>query len=425
MKPVALSKHTARKIILNAQLLNSSSGLAPGKAGALQIVDQLGYIQIDTIHIIERSHHHTLWTRLPGYADAMLHTLQAVDRTVFEYWAHAMSYLPMSDYRFFLFKMRNFNHPAHPWLPDPSRRSKLPFKLILKRIREEGALTAKDFSRPDDKKGGAWWDWKPAKLALEILFWRGELMISERRNFQKVYDLTERVLPPEIDTRMPSEKEMAEYLIIKALSSMGIANPKEIYEFMQPAAARDSIFRAVEWDVFMQAAEELIEDKKISSAIIEDEKENRYFLLRGMVDRIADFPELEQPVYLLSPFDNLIIQRDRLERLFGFKYTLECYSPAPKRQYGYFILPVLFDEKFVGRVDPEADRKSRTMIFHSVSLENDFKPPDEFYEKFSTIVAEFARFNQCDTLVVEQTRPAKCKTVLRGAIKKQGGVKWL
>lgn len=292
---------------------------------------------------------------------------------------------------------------------------------MLKRIREEGPLTAKDFSRPDDKKTGTWWDWKPAKLALEILFWRGELMISERRNFQKVYDLTERVLPPGIDTSPPSGKEMAEYLIRQGLSSMGIANPKEIYDFMQPTSARESVFRAVDWNVLNQKIEELLEEKIIASVIMENEKENRYFTLRGMVDRTADTPASKRPVYILSPFDNLIIQRDRIQRLFDFNYALECYLPAPKRTYGYFVLPVLFGDQFVGRIDPQADRKSRTMILHSVALEKDFKPSEEFYAKFSKIIAGFAAFNQCDSLVIEKAKPAKLKTILWTAIKKQKG----
>ena len=418
MKPVALSKQTARKLILKAQFLNGQSAIKPGNDGVRRMIDQLGYIQIDTIHIIERSHHHTLWTRLPGYADTMLHDLQAVERTVFEYWAHAMAYLPMSDYRFFRYKMKNFRNPAHPWLPYHSKQGKLPLKGVLKRIREEGALAAKDFNQPDDTKRGAWWDWKPAKSALELLFWRGELMISERRNFQKVYDLTERVLPPEIDTREPSGKEMAEYLIKKALSSMGIANPKEIYNFMQPSAARDSTYRAVDWDVLTQTMDELLEEQIISSAIIDNEKEDHYFMLSGSADRIKDMPESKQTVYLLSPFDNLIIQRERLQRLFDFKYTLECYVPAPKREHGFFVLPVLFGGTFVGRIDPQADRKSRTMILHSVSLEDDFEPSEEFTANISTKLAEFAKFNQCDSLMIEKSKPAKFMTMLKTAIKK-------
>ncbi|MBN2086216.1 MAG: YcaQ family DNA glycosylase [Anaerolineales bacterium] len=413
MNPIPLSKSAARRIVLNAQMLNGQGGLPSGKAGVRRIFDRLGYIQIDTIHIIERSHHHTLRTRLPGYAQSMLHDLQAVDRSVFEYWAHAMAYLPMADYRFFLYKMKQFRDPAHPWLKYHATPGELPLKSVLERIRAEGPLTARDFIRPDDRKRGPWWDWGPAKSALELLFWRGELMISERRNFQKVYDLSERVLPRGIDTSVPTDREMAEHLVRQALAAMGVARVKELFAFLQSTSVRDSKFRAVSWDRMTRTIDEMAEAKTIIPAVVQGDTEESYFLLGGAANADPDIPKSKKTVRFLSPFDNLIIQRDRTRRMFDFTYTLECYLPASKRVHGYFVLPLLYGDSFAGRIDPQADRKTGTMILHSAALEKEFKPSEAFYGKLSDAIAGFAEFNGCRRVVIEKTTPAKLKSILQ------------
>ena len=291
MKPVQISSQAARQIILDAQLLNGQSTLKSGKEGLDQIFNQLGYIQIDTINIVERAHNHTLWTRLPGFNNSMLHDYQAVDSKIFEYWGHAMSYLPMSDYRYFLPKMKRFADPSHPWVLNMYKNGKHLLEPVMDRIKSEGPLASKDFSRPDNQKGGTWWDWKPAKFALEYLFWRGDLMIAERRNFQKVYDLTERVLPSDIDTSIPDEKEIAGYLVKRALKAMGIANNKEIQKYMQPDAARDSDFRAVNREVIAQTIDEFVEERNITTVHIDGEKGNNNFIL---TENINDHIEIKE-----------------------------------------------------------------------------------------------------------------------------------
>jgi uncharacterized protein YcaQ len=417
MNPVVLSRSAARRILLDAQLLTGSSGIGAGTAGVSRIFDRLGYVQIDTINIVQRSHHHTLWARMPGYSETMLHDLQSVERGVFEYWARAMSYLPMADYRYSISRMRQFRDPAHPWRQWIAARDELPLEPVLQRIRAEGPLAAKDFARPADRKRGSWWDWKPAKSALELLFWQGELMIAERRNFQKIYDLTERVLPPGTDTRVPDARETAEHVIRRALGAMGIAEAREIHEYLQPAAARDSNFRAVAWDVLLRTLGELAEEKAVVPVRLEGQKETPYYALAAAAERLADAPKCKGAVHLLSPFDNLIIQRERTERLFDFHYTLECYTPGRKRVHGYFVLPVLFGERLVGRVDPQADRKSGKMALHNVSLEDGFRPTDAFLAEFSKAIAGFAKFNRCDAVAIEKVRPAKLKPVLRNRLK--------
>ena len=421
MKPLKISHQAACQLNLNAQLLNSKTELETGKDGLDQIFNQLGYIQIDTINVVERAHNHTLWTRLPDYKNSLLHDYQAVDKKVFEYWGHAMSFLPMIDYRYFLPKMKRFEDPIHPWVLNMYKNGKHLLEQVMERIRNEGPLSSKDFSRHDNQKSGTWWDWKPAKFALEYLFWRGDLMITERRNFQKIYDLTERVLPSNIDTSMPSKKEIAKYLVKRALSAMGIANEKEINKFLQPDAARDSDFRAVDREMISQTIKDYIKEKIITNVQIEGKKGDVNYILNDTLIDQTFISNSDKKIYFLSPFDNLVIQRDRLKRLFDFDYSLECYVPASKRIHGYFVHPILYSDQLIGRIDPKADRKTKKFIIDNVSFEQGFKPDDEFLEKFSGKIFELAKFNHCNSISIESTKPPKLKTTIKSAIKKYQG----
>jgi uncharacterized protein YcaQ len=359
----------ARRLVLNSQLLGGSFQIEKTKEGIIQVINRLGYVQIDTIAAVKRSHHHTLWTRLSNYHEDLLNELQSKDRRIFEYWGHAMSYLPMSDYRYSLPRMRNFRNPTHKWIQQQSEKCAHLIEPTLKRIREDGPLSAKDFAASSEKKGGTWWDWKPAKFALELLYWRGDLMISERRNFQKIYDLTERVLPENIDTNMPHENELGQFFVRRALGALGIASEKEIQKFMQPDTARDSDFQAVGREILKKALNSLIDSREITPINISEFKDKIYYALTDAVVNIDQINRTKKQIHFLSPFDNLIIQRERTKQFFDFDYALECYLPETKRRYGYFVFPMLWGENFVGRFDPKADRQKKSMIIHNLYFE--------------------------------------------------------
>ena len=228
-----ISENTARRMVLHAQLLDGRTKIKKGQEGIAQTFEHLGYVQIDTISVIERAHHHTLWTRVPEYKPGDLHQAHAVDRTIFEYWGHAASYLPMGDYRFYIPMMRSFLDPQNAWYRGWGEKYGSYLEPVMKRIREEGAKAARDFENPGGKQKGPWWDWKPAKAALELLFWRGELMVRERRGFERIYDLTERVLPAATDTRLPTAAELGRFIVIRALAALGIAGEKEIRDYIR------------------------------------------------------------------------------------------------------------------------------------------------------------------------------------------------
>ena len=417
MKKEYISSSLAKKIILNAQLLHDNISIEKGKQGVKQVIEKLGYVQIDTIAVIKRAHHHTLWTRVNDYNEGALHILQAKDRAIFEYWAHAMSYLPIKDYRYFLSRMKNFINPTNQWIKYHYEKSKHIIEPVLDRIKQEGALGAKDFSSLKNETRQGWWDWKPAKSALEFLFWRGDLMVTERKNFQKVYDLTERVLPENIDTSIPSKEEIGEFLVNRALSSFGMASEKEIFNYLQPVAARDLDFQMADKEIIKKSIQNMLESGSVIAAQISGDVNTIYYVFSILVDKADSLMSSSTQVFLLSPFDNLIIQRERTKRIFNFDYTLECYVPVQKRKYGYFVLPILWGDKFVGRFDPKADRKTKTLNINSLFFEPDFIEFDEFLPLFVDKLMMLARFNNCEKIKFKKISVAKIKKNLELLVK--------
>jgi hypothetical protein len=288
---------------------------------------------------------------------------------------------------------------------------------VLNRIRDEGPLGAKDFAPPPGRKGGAWWDWKPAKVALELLFWQGKLMISKRVNFQKIYDLTERVISDHIDTRLPTAEELGLFLVNRALQALGIASERDIWRFLQAESARDSDMQLAGKETISRSLSQLIVNREVIPINLENDKSSLYYMHSNTLDKINSQKSPNTNVYLLSPFDNLIIQRDRLKRIFDFDYALECYLPAAKRTFGYFTLPILWGNNFVGKIDPKADRKNKTLVINNLIIEQSAADSDDFLSSLAKSIAEFTRFNQCGRVRISKLSPAKLKPVLNRMIK--------
>jgi uncharacterized protein YcaQ len=394
---------------LHGQLLDGRVRLPRGREGVARAIEHLGYVQIDTISVIERAHHHTLWTRRPDYEPATLHQLHARDRRIFEYLGHAASFLPMKDYRFYIPAMRASREPRSAWHRKWLDSCGHLLGPVLERIRQEGPLTARDFKPPPGTKRGTWWDWKPAKAALELLFWRGDLMVSERRGFERVYDLTERVLPAGTDTRPPEPDELGRFLVRRALTCLGAARKKEI---------RDHI-RAGDREVISRALAALVEQGEVVRVEIEGEPgRGDLYASAAALKKARRFRETRPRVSLLSPFDNLVIARDWLGWLFGFDYKIECYVPAKKRKHGYFVLPVLWGERFVGRLDPKTDRRAKALILQNLIFEAGVRSFDALLPPLSEKIVELARFNGCEEVRVERASPSRCLQPLRRLIRR-------
>ena len=402
----SISQKMARRLALHAQLLDGKIKIKKGKEGIVQTIEHLGYVQIDTISVIERAHHHTLWTRVPGYKSSHLHETHAADRNIFEYWGHAASYLPIKDYRFYIPMMRSFYDPKNSWFRGWGEKYGSYLEPVLKRICEEGPKAARDFENPDGREKGPWWDWKPAKAALEMLFWRGELMVRERRGFERIYDLTERVLPEGTDTRMPEPGELGRFIVQRALAALGIASEKEIRDYIR-IGDKNMIANAIKE---MRAADEIV------PLAVEGTSGAFYAMPDGWA-KASGLRAGPPRVRLLNPFDNLVISRSRLQERFAFDYTLECYTPKHKRNYGYFVLPILFGENIVGRLDPKADRKSKTFFVRQLTLEPGVDSTGGLIPELGRALGDLARFNGCQKIALENIQPKKLSAPLEKILK--------
>ncbi|MBI3555065.1 MAG: YcaQ family DNA glycosylase [Deltaproteobacteria bacterium] len=384
-----MSLEQARFLALHAQGLTDASAFGLGKPGVLRAVEHLGYVQIDTISVVERAHHHVLWTRVPDYRPAWLDELQTKDTKIFEYWSHAASYLPFRDFRYCLPRMRACASGKKHWFA----RDKRAMRMVLDRVRAEGPLAARDFEAPAGVKSGPWFDWKPAKTALEQLFIEGTLMVRGRKGFQKIYDLAERVLPAGVDTTVPTPKEMARFLITSVLRAHGLALEPEMRYLRKGAQAT---VRAV--------LKELVHSGEVAEISVAQRDGLGFHVLPHVLEAaLASFERAPQTrlrtFHVMSPFDNSVIQRRRVQNIFGFDYQIECYVPAPKRKYGYFCLPLLADGQFIGRLDCKAERKERNLRVYTISLEPGIRRFDVSEPAFQQAITRFAAFNGCSTLL--------------------------
>jgi len=392
-----LTLQQLQHITLESQGLLQSAPFGKGKTAVLNALENLGYLQIDTLSVVERAHHHTLWTRIPDYKTAYLEEL-VKERKVFEYWFHAASYLPMRDFRFALPQMLEVKQSkTHYYNADPRV-----MQYVLEAIRGEGPKRARDFES-EAKKPGSWWNWKPAKTALERLFLQGDLMISERNGMQKTYDITERVLPSTIDLTVPSPREFAEYLVKTYLQAYGFTTAKQITYLKTGEALRKNVQDVLHAMLEEQALQK-VQMEGFPSVFVRSE--------------LAEKPvrKISSNVRFLSPFDNSIIHRDRIKQFFNFDYRIECYTPKEKRQYGYFCLPILFGNTFIGRMDCKAHRKEKQLELIHLHIENESIDFELWGKPFSTHLKQFAIFNGCETIKITQVSPPKFADPIKGAI---------
>jgi uncharacterized protein YcaQ len=339
-------------------------------------------VQIDTISVTERSHHHVLFSRNPRYQQDDIFNLMD-QRAIFEYWSHAAALLPMDDYRFSLFKKNEYRNGGRHWFDRNPRVE----RYVMDRIRAEGPLQSKDFETPKNHNA-AWYEWKPAKIALTNLFMDGSLMIANRKNFLKIFDLTERVLPPDLDTRTPSESEYLQYLIQRTIRAHGLVIPEEI------AYLRKGIKPQLK-----KVLNELLEAGTLIPLMVEGNSWT-YFTTKTILERLDTLPRSSRQVHILNPFDNLLIQRKRVKALFGFDYIIECYVPAPKRVFGYYTLAVLYGDRLVMRFDAKAHRKTGVLIVNGMWYEKGFKPSHHFKRALDKKLMAFAKFCGCDKVEI-------------------------
>jgi uncharacterized protein len=345
--PVPLNKMQARRIWLHAQRLDERASFGDGGDATLRAIEHLGYLQIDTINVIERCHHHILWSRIPDYRRAHLHQAQSVDKSVFEYWTHALSYVPTRDIAFFLPAMKRHRQSPRTWFGAVTKEE---MQKVIGLIRRDGALSIRDID--DDvlvEKDHAWASRKPSKRALQHAFFNGVLTVSERSGMLKTYELMDRHFGWEQPPKPASERQILDYMLDRALRSQGIVSLDSICHL--DAARKAPIRRLIE---------ARMRRGNLVAVSIEGHAKAEHWAEPQTVD--ATPASAEALVHILSPFDPLIIQRKRLQLLFDYDHRFEAYVPKEKRVLGYFALPVLVGDEIIAAIDLKTDRKEQALL---------------------------------------------------------------
>jgi hypothetical protein len=346
-KSVPLTKAQARHIWLRAQRLDTAAPFGEGPQAAASAVEHLGYVQIDTISVIERAHHHILWTRIPGYRRADLRQAQSVDKSIFEYWTHALSYVPTKDFRFFIPDMKLHRREGHKWFAGVKPAD---LRKVLRLLRKDGALTIRDID--DDvlvDKEHLWASRKPSKRALQLAFYTGVVTISERNGMLKTYELMERHFGWDKPPKSASTGEVSNYLLDRALRAQGLVSLDSICHLDAPR--KPQIRRLIE---------SRVRRKELVPVALEGAIKQEHWARPDALETAGD--GASEIVHLLSPFDPLIIQRKRTELFFGYGHRFEAYVPKEKRVFGYFALPVLVGDDIVAAIDLKTDRKKRELL---------------------------------------------------------------
>lgn len=382
MEPIVLTKTQARQIILKAAGLTEKAQFGTGSEAVYRVIEHLGFVQLDTNYVVERAHHHVMAARIPGYQTEWLAEL-CEDGRIYEYFSSDAGYLPMCDFRFSLPVKKAFESQDKPL----SKQESNLMKEILDRAEREGPLMVGDFDNDRIEASSGWWDWRPAKVALERLYLNGKLMISRSKAFQKVYDLPLNLVPQETDLTMPTAEEYARFVILSTLRALGIASVKEM-------AWRA---RRVKGNLVKKELGQMALIGEVKTVVVDGLKGPLYMLPNQEVP-----VELSNEVFILSPFDILNVFRYRLKDFFNFDYQIECFVPAPKRQYGYFSLPVLAGETFIARMDAKADRRQKVLIVHNIHFEA-VDLDQMTIEKFIGALKEFVVFNQCHDIIFKRS----------------------
>lgn len=373
-----LTKQQARKLIV---LCNEFHHAKKRKSvdATIDSFNTLGYVQIDTISVVNRAHLHVLWSRNHHFKENHLESLFE-SKGIFEYWSHAAAMLPIKDYKFSLIRKQQIANGDIHWFKNKPELMSHVKNIIAK----EGAKKSSDFKHKRNANSG-WWDWKPAKIALEQLYMEGQLMVQKRQGFQKLYELTENVLPAEINTSVPTTEEYCIHLIKRYLYTQGIGTAENI------AYLRKGLKPKVHNCLIQMYADGELEKVSV--------KQQEYYALPDRLTLLNN--RLQRKVHILSPFDNMVIQRKRLTELFDYDYQIECYVPAAKRKYGYFCLPILYGNELVGRIDCKAHRKQRVLKVNAVFQEKPIKNKEKYQADLQQVLLDFAEFNQCDEVVFE------------------------
>ncbi|WP_369916226.1 winged helix-turn-helix domain-containing protein [Xanthomonas sp. NCPPB 3005] len=343
--PIAAAR--ARALWLDAQRLTTPAPFGAGAEAVRQATAHLGYVQIDTIHVIERSHHHVLYSRIPAYRKQDLEQAQAQDKSVFEYWTHALAYVPIADYRMYVAQMARYRAQADA----AGKIDPADYARLLRRIRNDGPLSIRDID--DDvlvEKTHPWGSRKPSRAALRYGFFSGDLVVAQRSGMLKTYELAARHFGWSRRPRPVSDAQYARYLLERALRAQGLVGVDSIC--YGNAGAKPAV-RAL-----LAAA---VAAKRLVPVHLQGQEQAALWAEPALLEHAPPLPD-DSLAQLLSPFDPLLIQRKRLQQFFGYEHRFEAYVPAPQRVLGYFALPVLVGDRIVAALDLKMDRQAGRLL---------------------------------------------------------------
>lgn len=368
---VEVSGMAARRALLAAQGLLADPARRVTARDINRTIAQMGFVQIDTINVVDRAHELILASRFDGYKPAMLRTLIEKKRSLFEHWTHDASFIPTQWFehwkpRFDRYRSRG---PWQKWFEKrlgPNGRQLV--KSVRTSIESNGPMMSREFEREDGEKGGAWWSWKPQKMALEYLWRTGELTVAKRINFQKVYDLTERVLPDHHALPQPDKGAHIDWACRTALERLVFATPKEVAAFWAAVHITDV-------SAWLKKAHRAGEVDLVNVASVDGSPSKLMYALPDWPKRVAASEAMVSPdrMRVINPFDPVMRDRDRAKRLFDFDYRFEAFVPAAKRKYGYYVMPLLDGDAVIGRCDAKHHRNTSTLEIKGVWWEKNGK----------------------------------------------------
>lgn len=363
-------------------------------------IERMAALQIDTINVVARSPYLVLWSRIGDFEHRVLDGLLS-DGEVFEYWSHAACFLPSADfpaYRSLALAGRTLRQKRSiAWL----QANQAMADHVVRRITEEGPLRSIDFERSDGSQRSGWWDWKDEKVALETLFAIGRLMVRGRQNFQRIYDLAERVRP-DCDENLPTVEQATRGLIARAAKALGVTRPAWIANYL---------FLGQPQRPLLETMREMVGDGELVEVDVEAWRSPGY-AVPGWLEANDPSEAIDTRTTLLSPFDPIVWDRERASELFGFDYRIECYTPAAKRTYGYFTLPILHRGRIVGRLDPKTHRSLGLMEVKALHLEPGVVVDADLADGIAEVLRRFAAWHGTPDLVVRETNPPALKEIL-------------
>lgn len=408
-------------LALHAQGLGRSPAEVthPGSEDVYAAIERVGWVQIDTLQVVRRAQYLTLWSRLGAYDTTLLDKLLFDDgnttpdnnRRLFEYWAHAACIIPLTLYPNFMPRMQGHRHGSNKWvsnwLAQPEHQQLI--AKLLAAVGERGGSRPADF-RTAKRAPGSWWNWDEAKIALEYLYNIGDLAIANRENFQRIYDLRDRVLPSWVEREEPSAESALKHLLEISMRALGVCASAQVGDYLKlkatearplvQALVADGTFRTVQGQLADGATHELLVHR-----------DNLQLL-----EAAADGALRVRRTTFLNPFDSLFWARGRDRAMWNFDQTLECYKRAPERKWGYFCLPILDKRRLVGRFDPKLEREKGLLRLKALYLEPGIKPSDRLAASVARAMRDFMRFHDATDLVIERSEPAEFGAKLMAAM---------